>query len=105
MTTAVLKDRASQIRRIYCAICLIGLYNAANAEIAVLAWDPSQSPNVAGYNVYYGPSSGTYTNSVDVTDSLAAQIGGLAVGKTYYFVVTAYNDAGLESAPSNEVQF
>jgi len=39
---------------------------------------------------------GMFTSSV---------VSNLVVGKTYYFVVTAYNALGLESPPSNEVSF
>jgi hypothetical protein len=29
-----------------------------------LAWNPSTDPLVAGYNIYYGGASGTYTNEI-----------------------------------------
>lgn len=31
-----------------------------------LAWDPSESPGVSGYLLYYGPESGTYHAPIDV---------------------------------------
>ncbi len=105
MTSKMLKDRASQIRRFCCVLGFVGFSSAATADTAILAWDPSPSGNVAGYKVYYGLSSGNYTDAIDVAGELTAQIGGLVVGKTYYFVVTAYNGSGVESARSNEVQF
>jgi hypothetical protein len=67
-----------------------------------LSWDPV--PNAAGYFVYRSlVSGGGYTrlNSVPVTG--AATIDDtVANGRWYYYVVTAVDDAGNESARSNE---
>ena len=68
-----------------------------------LAWDPSSDPNVAGYRLYFGNQPGVYTQSVDVGKVGAYQINGLTNGAPYYFVVKAYNSAGILSAPSIEV--
>jgi hypothetical protein len=81
---------------------LVGLFSQAQAASLVrLAWDAN---GAAGYRVYYGTSSGSYTSVHDVGGMSTATVSDLAVGVTYYFVVTAYNDAG-ESSPSNEVSF
>src|SRR5437016_6295513 len=68
-----------------------------------LAWDPNPEPDIAGYILYCGTASGTYTNSIDVGNVDTAGVSGLFNGLTYFFVVTAYNTAGLESDPSNEI--
>lgn len=74
------------------------------APISVhLAWDPSPDTNVAGYYIYTGPSSGSYTSRIDVGNVTNATIGNLAPGQTYYFVATAYTTDLVESLPSNEV--
>src|SRR6266850_4013008 len=67
-----------------------------------LQWDQNPEPDIAGYRLFYGPSSGNYTQQIDVGNTTAATVSDLANG-TYFFVVTAYNTAALESLPSNEV--
>jgi|SRR3954469_19921393 hypothetical protein len=78
---------------------------SSQAASVTLGWDPSSDPDVAGYNVYYGPSSRNYTNEVDAGNSTVCSIFGLVIGATYYFAVTAYNDLGVESAPSDEIVY
>src|SRR5512138_424583 len=75
---------------------------SAHAVNLTLAWDPSPDPSAAGYNVYYGSASTTYTNTVSVGNTNAATIYGLQTGTTYYFAATTYNLAGLESDFSAE---
>jgi hypothetical protein len=70
-----------------------------------LGWDASPGNYVAGYRVYYGPSSGNYTNSVNVGNVTSSIISGLANGAPYFFTVTAYNVNGVESVFSNEISF
>jgi hypothetical protein len=70
-----------------------------------LAWDPSPAPNIAGYRLYQGGASQTYTNITDLGNVCSASIWALAPGATYYFAVTVYNDAGLESKLSEEVSY
>ena len=56
-----------------------------------LAWDASTAANLGGYKVYYGQSSGVYTESVDVGNSTSYSVPGLQAGATYYFAVSAYD--------------
>jgi hypothetical protein len=72
---------------------------------AVLNWNPSPSPAVAGYNVYYGTVSGNYTDKVVAGNVTTITVSGLTAGVTYFFVVTAYDTNGLESGFSNESSF
>src|SRR5437773_434191 len=76
-----------------------------NGKGVTLAWDPNPEPDIAGYMLYYGIASGVYTNSIDVGPVVTFPVAGLAERATYFFVVTAYDVAGLESDPSNEVSF
>lgn len=66
-----------------------------------LAWDASPEP-VSGYRLYYGLSSGNYTENIDVGKVTTYTLTGLQDGQTYYIATTAYNDLG-ESDYSNEV--
>jgi hypothetical protein len=68
-----------------------------------LAWNASTNPIVAGYNVYYGGASGTYTNEICAGNATNATISGLIQGATYYFAATTYAASGMESPFSSEV--
>jgi hypothetical protein len=70
-----------------------------------LAWNASPSTDVANYDVYYGPASGNYTNSILVGNMTSSTISGLAAGVTYYFAVTTYDTNGQESTFSNEINY
>jgi Domain of unknown function (DUF4082)/Bacterial Ig domain/Bacterial Ig-like domain (group 2)/Fibronectin type III domain len=75
------------------------------AQNVTLAWNASPSSDVTGYRVYYGASSGNYSNSVVVGNVTTNTVPGLASGATYFFAVTAYNAIGLESLFSNEIGY
>lgn len=70
-----------------------------------LAWDPSVSSSVAGYRLYYGVSSRVYTNVIDVGSANSATVSNLVDSTTYFFAVTAYDVAGLESDFSDEISY
>jgi len=70
-----------------------------------LEWDPNIEPDLAGYKLYYGSSSGDYPYSVDVGNQTTYTLTDLEADKTYYIAATAYNTTGLESDYSNEVVF
>ena len=71
--------------------------------MASLTWNPVTSTNLAGYKVYVGTASGRYGTPLDVGNVTGYVVNNLAVGNTYYFVVTSYNSSGGESLPSSEV--
>jgi hypothetical protein len=75
------------------------------AQSVRLAWNASPSSGVTGYRVHYRTSSGSESTVLNVGDRLTATISGLDDATTYLFSVTAYNSAGLESAPSNEIAY
>ncbi|HVV72029.1 MAG TPA: fibronectin type III domain-containing protein, partial [Verrucomicrobiae bacterium] len=77
----------------------------AVARNVTLAWDPSGDPTVAGYKVYCGTVSRTYTNIVDTGSSTSVTISNLMPGMTYYFAATTYTVAGLESDYSAEAPY
>lgn len=101
--------RTTSIRHVAFAVVLLaflGTLSFAQAAWSVtLAWDANPEPDIAGYRVSYGTTSGIYTQQIDVGNTTNAAISDLAGNETYFFVVTAYNTAGLESLPSNELSF
>jgi len=91
---------------ILAALLIMALFIVAGQVVAAelkLAWDPSESSEVAGYKVYYGTQSGNYSASVDAGNQTSTTLTGLADGQTYYIATTAYDSTGAESDFSNEV--
>jgi hypothetical protein len=78
---------------------------AAHAASVDLEWDPNTEPELAGYKIYWGTSSGNYSSSRDVGKTTVYTISGLDEGKTYYFAATAYDGSNNESGYSNQVSF
>jgi len=70
-----------------------------------LSWNASPS-SVAGYNVYRGSQPGgpylAVNSAPDATTTYADN--SVTAGQTYYYVVTAVDGSGTESAYSNQVQ-
>ena len=69
----------------------------------VLEWEPVSDSNLVGYRIYYGTSSLTYPQSLDVGKNTIYTVMGLSSGTRYYFAVTAYKGLNDESVISNEV--
>ena len=80
---------------------LCSLTQAMAADVS-LAWDASVSPNITGYKVYVGTSSGNYGTPITIGNQTTYTVTGLTPG-TYYFAVTAFDTNGDESGFSNEV--
>lgn len=70
-----------------------------------LAWDPPSDPSVVGYVIYRGPAHETYTNSTPIAGaSTSTAIISNVVARTF-FTATSRAGNGLESFPSNEVDY
>jgi hypothetical protein len=97
----------SRLFLLICILCVLGICTASAqvSSTVTLAWNPSADPNLAGYHVYQGVASHTYTNVIQVGPLTNATLSGLTQGATYFFAVTAYDNAGLESAFSNEITY
>ena len=87
---------------IWIACVVIGIAATAEGAAVTLAWNPNPEPDITGYRVSYGTTSGQYTTSVDVGNTTSYTVTNLFAGQTYYFAVQAYNAAGT-SPYSNEV--
>jgi hypothetical protein len=63
--------------------------------------DGSALTNLMGYKVYYGQNSSSLTHIVNISNvgQTSHYVENLDAG-TWYFAVTAYDSAGLESAKS-----
>jgi hypothetical protein len=71
-----------------------------------LTWAANREPDLAGYKIYVGTASGTYsfTGSPFLTGTVTSYtMSNLPRGETYYFAVSAYDSAGNESVLSAEV--
>jgi hypothetical protein len=75
----------------------------AIAQSVTLQWDANTDPQVAGYRVYYGKTSGKYTQQVDAGNVTSYMVNGIDVTQNHFFAVRAYSFDGTLSGPSNEV--
>ena len=89
-------------RAIAIASVIVGIAAAAEAATVTLAWDPNPEPDIDGYRLSFGTSSGQYTTTVDVGNITTYTLTSLLPGVRYYFALRAYNAAGT-SPYSNEV--
>lgn len=96
-------------------LVVIGLFGwlfappAWGAESSVtFAWDANTETDLVGYRIYQSNTSGVYVFgpdncAADITKGTeTATITGVGDG-IWYWVVTAYDEAGNESGPSNEL--
>ena len=80
-----------------------------NTGSVTLSWDEPTTnadgtslEDLGGYNIYYGMSSGNYSNSVNLGRQPGATISNLSAG-TWCFAVTSYDLSGNESDFSGDV--
>lgn len=62
-----------------------------------LNWSPSNSPDVVGYNIYYGGVNGEFTNEISVGNTTNVTVSGLLDNTTYYFSARTISSSGIES--------
>lgn len=87
------------------ALCWMALPGRVDAEQSVtLAWNPSADAAVVGYRIQAREENAAPT-TIHVGGQTRATVPGLKEGLRYTFTVTSYNEAGLESAPSNPAEF
>jgi hypothetical protein len=79
--------------------------SAPTTSSATLTWDPNTESDLAGYKIYQATASGAYGAALGTVPAgtVTYQATGLSANTTYFFVITAYDDAGNESSFSNEV--
>lgn len=87
-----------------CLLCLFLSTQTTQAASATFAWDKSASPEVTGYKLYAGVASGVYGAPIDVGNVLQYTITNIPEGVNLFYVVTARDSAGNESAYSTELK-
>jgi hypothetical protein len=96
-----------ELLRTSIAIAIIALFlTASSTEASTLAlqWDAPTDGVTAGYVVWYGTSSASYSSSMDVGLATTKAVEGLSGGTAYYFVVQTYNAQREYSAFSAELR-
>jgi len=70
---------------------------------ANLQWNPSPSPNIVNYRLYVSTNNLTWTSNLigNVTQTIVSNI---QPSFTYAYFVTAINQSGVESDPSNVLE-
>ena len=90
---------------------LFVLAGTANSADLRIAWDANSEPDLVGYRVFCGESSGDYTVSHEITSSdpnepppTTCEFTGLEEGRRYYFAAIALSDGG-QSDYSQEISY
>jgi uncharacterized membrane protein len=86
------------------AFVLLETASSLYAATVTASWNANPEPDIAGYRLSYGTQSGVYTAQVDVGNVTSWPLT-LTGGVTYFFVVDAYDTAGLVSPNSAEISF
>ena len=75
-----------------------------NSHIVTLSWEASTSPNIAGYNIFRGSTSGGPYTQINgaLTSALTYADSNVLAGQTYYYVTTAIDGNNNSSVYSNE---
>ena len=88
--------------------CSFSMLNGtAFAANLMLAWDANSEPDLTGYRVYCGESSGSYNENLTKevsSDTTTCEFPGLEEGATYYFAAKAVSQTG-ESDYSQEISY
>jgi hypothetical protein len=83
-----------------------GSSNTTSKGTTTLTWEANTEPDLAGYKVYVGTSSGKYDfpgSPFKVGKVTTYTVTNLEPNTTYFFAISAYNDNGKESPLSDEV--
>jgi hypothetical protein len=84
-------------------VLVITAAQIVQAAAVKVSWQSNSESDLAGYRVYYGTSSRSYSMTKDVGLVTSTDINGLNNGTNYYFAVTAYDASGNESTQSQEI--
>jgi len=76
--------------------------HAIQGNKIVINWSENSESDLAGYKVYYGTSSRTYTEELNAGKSTSYTTPDLVPGVKYFFAITAYDTNNNESNYSTE---
>lgn len=80
---------------------LLGVTPFLHAASVLLSWGANTESDLAGYEVYYGTSSGQYGAAINVGKVTSYTVSGLNSG-TFFFALKAYDTSGNRSGFSSE---
>jgi hypothetical protein len=84
-------------------IILIFSHTPLLAVTVIASWDPNTEPDVVGYKLYYGTSSGVYGQGIDCGKVVMKELElNPSYGTRFYFALTCYDISGNEGPPSAE---
>ena len=74
-------------------------------HVVTLTWTASTSSNVTAYKIYRGTTSGGPYSLLQTAGVVSTYTDNTVIsGQTYYYVITAVDNTGAESAYSNQIQ-
>lgn len=87
------------------SVSVAGTGISSTSHSVTLNWTASSTTEVVGYYVYRSTTSGSSYSRLNSSPSSAIKYtdGTVSSGATYYYVVTAVNSSGTESAKSGQV--
>ena len=104
-----MKKVSISVKRIYLFTALllftllIFVVEPCMAGSFTLSWDTVDDPDVVGYNVYSGTTSGMYTTKIDVGDVTSFEVIDQLPEIEYFYSITAYGFTKEESPHSDEL--
>ena len=84
---------------------IISATPASASQSVQLNWSPSSSPDVVGYNIYYGGVNGEFTNEISVGTATNVTVSGLLDNTTYYFAARTISSSGTEGPYSIQASY
>jgi len=72
------------------------LIDTGTGSSLLLSWAPNTEPDLVGYKIYVGTSSGIYDDTYTTSDTTYV-VEGLTEGTLYYIGISAYDSEGYES--------
>ncbi len=86
------------------ALAALNVSAQSALDTVTLAWNPSPSPGIQKYRLFFSQSTNEWTHVKDAGLNLQATVGLPALGR-WFFIATAMDTNNLESVPSNMVSY